>query len=169
SDEKPQESENIAVINLGHTYTNIIVARGDSPYFTRDIQIGGAFVAQSIASQLGIDPDTVFDKPFDTQAKGSEMKESAKRILSKLGDEIRLSLGYYENQYGGSINRLYLAGGLASCDSVCEYFEETIGIKPVVWNPLNGFHLAEGLDRDSMEGALPSLAVACGLILRQDN
>ncbi|MDD5439563.1 MAG: pilus assembly protein PilM [Candidatus Omnitrophica bacterium] len=129
-----------AFLNVGYKYTTMIIVKGGTPYFTRDIQLGGR-----------------------------EIKDSASEApLEKLMEEIRLSLGYYENQYGNPLEKIYISGGLARLESLVAGIEKTIGIKPVMWSPIAAFNVDAALDRAKLEDMSSSLAVACGLLARKD-
>ena len=164
SEKDLDSNSSVAILNLGHRATNIVISKGEMPYFTRDVQIGGEHIAQSVAKQTGVDETKVFKADQENTTAG--LNEAIKSGLSKLGDEIRLSFGYYENQHGSPVEKVYLSGGLANVKEVLEYLEHNLGIKPVQWDPLRAFTIAPTIDKAKIDAAKSSLAVACGLVLR---
>lgn len=169
SEKSVKEDANIAVLNIGHKYTNIVICKGANPFFTRDIQIGGEYIANIVARQTGMPAKDVFLKSQDKQdAAASDMEDAVKTALVKLGDEIRLSFGYYENQFGASVDEAYISGGMANVKGLSEYFDENIGIKSVIWDPLKNFTVDEMIDKAKLSANKSSLAVACGLAIRND-
>lgn len=167
SEKNLDKEKSIALINLGHRYTNVIVSKGDIPYFTRDIQIGGEEIDKAISSKFNIEEVQAAKLKSEPQDKAEEVKEIVKAVLNNLMDEIRLSFGYYENQYGRAIDQIYISGGLVGTAGLIHYFEENLGIVPESWDPFRDFSLGGGLDKDKFDKIKSSLAVACGLVVRR--
>ncbi len=159
---------NVGILNLGHKYTNVIVCKGVNPYFTRDVQIGGEMVTSVLAKQLNMEPKEVFKMLSDPAKLDESAQEAAKAAFGKLCDEIRLSFGYFENQFGGSVDKIYLSGGLANTKLFSTILEEVVGIKPQVWDPLKMFTIEPGLDEKRLAVNKSALAVASGLVIRED-
>ncbi len=168
SEKTPDKEKSIALINLGHRYTNVIVSKGDIPHFTRDIQIGGEAIDKAISSKFNIeDVQAAAKLKSEHQDKADGIKEIVKVVLNNLMDEIRLSFGYYENQYGSAIDRIYISGGLVGTADLVHYFQENLGIVPEIWDPFRNFSLGAGLDKERFDKIKSSLAVACGLVVRK--
>lgn len=164
----PDPSKSAALLNVGYTQTNLLIMQGDKPFFTRDIQIAGRDVAQAISSRLGIE-EALSDKfIFDPKDKAEQVSDAAGPVLHNLIDEIRLSFGYYENQYGRSIEAIYLSGGLAGLGGIFKLFEENFEIKTMPWNPFAKFEIGPELKPESLESKRAQFAVSCGLAIRRD-
>ncbi len=167
SEKTLDKEKSIALINLGHRYTNVIVSKGHIPYFTRDIQIGGEQIDKAISNKFNIEEVQAAKLKSEPQDKADEVKEIVKVVLNNLMDEIRLSFGYYENQYGRAIDQIYISGGLVGTAGLVHYFEENLGIVPQIWDSFRNFDLGEGLDKEKFDKIKSSLAVACGLVVRK--
>jgi len=163
-DLKPEVS--FALLNFGHKYTNIVICKGYSPYFTRDIQIGGEQISGLVSKKLGIDAKDVFDPKPEIRDANPLIDETIKGSLSKLVDEIRLSFGYYENQFGSSIEKVYVSGGFAKFAYLLTVMEENLGMKPIVWDTLSGFQIDDLIDKKKLDAYNPALAVVSGLAIR---
>lgn len=160
------ESKSTALLNIGYTQTNAIISRGGQPFFTRDIQIGARDIAKAISKEFETDEKDSDKFIFDPKDKGAQVFEIAKSVLSSLVDEVRLSFGYYENQYGKGINEIYISGGVARLGGILGYLEENFGIKPMPWNPFAKFQIGPNLDAKALELVRPQFAVCAGLALR---
>ena len=163
----PDESKSKALLNIGYTQTNVVIFRGDKPFFTRDIQIGGKDIAKIIARDLQIEEKESDIYIFDPKDKTPQDLVAAKSVLSNLADEIRLSFGYYENQYARGIDEIFISGGVARLAGILDYLEESFGVKPLRWNPFSKFEIAPDLDRKSLEVHEPQFAVCAGLAIRK--
>ena len=131
-----EKDKNIALLNMGHSFTNLLIFRDASPYFTRDIQIGAKDM---------IPPENV---------------------LSNLVNEIRLSFGYYENQYGSSIEKIFISGGLSCSPDTIKFLGENFDAKPETWDPFRNFSPDSTIASKVSDKDKPLFAVACGLALR---
>lgn len=87
--------------------------------------------------------------------------------IANLADELSLSFGYYENQYGKSISEIYISGGAAHLDGILKHFEERFAIKTALWDPFSKFEIGPGIEAKSPEALRPQFAVSAGLALRQ--
>ncbi|OGW75005.1 MAG: hypothetical protein A2Z72_00585 [Omnitrophica bacterium RBG_13_46_9] len=160
-------SKSVVLINIGYTQVNVLISIGNIPYFTRDIQISGKDIARAISKELQIEEKEADKFIFDPKGKSAEVLEVAKPVLSNLVDELRLSFGYYENQYGKSINEIYISGGVARMDGILDYLEENLGIRPMPWNPFSKFEISPEIDTKSLEAVRAQFAVCAGLTIRR--
>jgi len=160
------EVKNTSLLNIGYSHTNVLIAKGKTPLFTRDIQIGGKDIAVAISHILGVDAKEGERLLFDSKDKASEVLEAAKQVLSNLMDELRLSFGYYENQHGSSINDMYISGGTACLSGISEFVEEAFGLKPAIWNPLEAFKPDASLNTELLKKSSSQFAISAGLALR---
>lgn len=161
------DSKSAALLNIGHAQTNVIISRADEPFFVRDIPVGGSAVAAAVSNALQVAEKDSENLIIDPKDKASEILEIAKSVLNSLVDELRLSFGYYENQYGRSINEVYISGGVARLNGITEYIEDNFGIKPVLWNPFSKFELDPGIDGQLAERVRSQFGVSAGLAIRK--
>ena len=166
SAENLDETKNTALLNLGFTYSNVLIARGSNPFFTRDIQIGAKDIANAFSQKLNIEAKDADRLIINQNEKSPEIVETAKTVLSGLMDELRLSFGYYENQYGKNINEIYISGGVAAMDGIEGLVEENLNIKPLKWNPFAKFDISPDIDTQFLEKVKSQFAVCAGLTIR---
>ena len=164
--EKSDASKSVAILNIGYSQTNVIIAMGEKPLFTRDILIGSKDIVHSVSKMLQVEEKEANRLVYEPKEKGAEVSEAIKGVLGDLINELRLSFGYYENQYGKGVNEIYISGGVAKIGSVPEYFEENLGMKPILWDPLSKITVSPDLDAKKIETLKPQLAVCTGLAIR---
>ena len=80
---------------------------------------------------------------------------------------MRLSFGYYENQYGKSVNEIYLSGGVAAFPRITEHLGESFEVKAATWDPFAKCEINPGVDLKSLEPVRSSLVVSAGLAMRK--
>ena len=157
-----------AVLNMGGLHTNMSILKGGSIYFSRDIVVGGNDFTSAIAKKLGIDQIAAEElKVQCPKEKEKDVADCVKGVFSDLLDEVKLSFGYYENQGGKVIDEIYVSGGASAIINLEQAFEETLGSKPVFWNPLGFLDISSsGIDLGLLETMERSFSVAAGLALR---
>lgn len=160
--------KSFAVLNIGATYTNLSILKGESIFFSRDIALGGNDFTFSISKKLGIDQKAAQEIKVNTpKDKEASVSDCIKGVFSDLMDEVKLSFGYYENLAGKGIDEIYVSGGGSNIIGLSQMFEEGLGSKPNTWNPLEFLEpSSEGDGSGTPDKAPMSFCVAAGLLVR---
>ncbi len=161
------ESKSIALLNIGYTHTNVVIARGAEPFFTRDIQIASLGIAKLLSQAFQAEEKDSDKFIFAPGEKEAQVLDAARPALGNLVDELRLSFGYYENQHGRSIDEIYISGGAARLPGILNYLEENFGVKPVTWNPFSKFEAGPEIDAGLLERVGAQFCVSAGLAIRK--
>lgn len=160
-------SGTVALVNIGSRFTNLGIIRGGTLGFSRDIQIAGHDVDETIARILGVDVAAAEKLKSGSDSPRGEAGTAIRTVLASLVDEIRLSFGYFENRYGKNVEAIFLSGGSCRLPELKEILEEGIGIKAAAWNPLKVFAATGGVSEAiTSKGLEDSFAVSVGLALR---
>jgi type IV pilus assembly protein PilM len=160
-----KKDESYAILNIGNMYTNTIIGKGETPFFCRDIQIGGDYIVKEALLKSELTYEQLFKKDVDND----KIKEDALRMpVLKLLDEIRLSFGYYENQYGVSVDNVFVSGGFSLFPGILEVLQDALGVSIQKWDPMARFHIGPEIDEAALDKARSSLSVASGLFSRTD-
>lgn len=167
SSQSPDGSKSTALLNIGYAQTNVIIARGSNPFFTRDIQIGGRDMAKAIAQNLEIAEEKADKLIYDPKDQILRVEEAVKPVLGSLADELRLSFGYYENQNGKSVDEIFISGGIARMPGILNLLEGDLGAKPALWDPFAKFEINQELDMKRLESVRSQFAVCAGLAIRR--
>ena len=86
--------------------------------------------------------------------------------IDDLGNEIRLSFDYYENQFDREVDEVFLSGGGARLVFLEEALEKIFEKKTTLWNPVEHLRNSDRVDRDLLEENASQLAIAMGLASR---
>lgn len=157
-----------AILNIGCMYTNVSILKGDSIYFARDIAVGGNDFTLAISKKLNLDQKSAESvKLQPAKDKINDVADCVKSVFNDLSDEIRLSFGYYENQAGKGIDEIYITGGTVKLVGLEQMFEEALGSKPIVWDPLAFTDTSSLIIKaDLRNKSKEYFGVAAGLVLR---
>ena len=156
----------VALIDIGANKTNINIVRGTSSYFTREIYLGGDDFTGGISKKLNIDVHEAESLKRDPGEQLEETKESVYPYIDDLGNEIRLSFDYYENQFDREVDEVYLSGGGSRLAFLEEALEKIFEKKTSLWNPVEHIRSLDRVDRDLLEENASQLAIAVGLSSR---
>ncbi|MDD4202038.1 MAG: type IV pilus assembly protein PilM [Candidatus Omnitrophica bacterium] len=165
SEPKINKDESFAILNFGSTYTNTVIGSGKIPFFCRDIQIGGEYIIKEAMVKSGLTYEQLISQSKDNE----QIKEESLRMpIIQLLDEIRLSFGYYENQYGATVDNVFVTGGFSSFPGILEVLQDALGVNVLRWDPVETFNIGPEIDEEKILNARNSLAVAVGLLSRTD-
>lgn len=159
-----KDEASYGLVNMGAKFSNInIVTKGEA-YFTRGILWGGLDITERIKDAMGVE----FDEAEALKIKPSEKREEVVSIitpvLERLSSQIRISLDYFESQFGKSVEKLCVSGGTAYLFNIVDFLKDNLGVEVVMWNPFEGITITDAINEIEKTPALFSVAV--GLALR---
>ena len=171
-------------IDIGAASTGVMVLRGDTLAFYKQLDWGGDRLDEAAAKKLSLDTGTArdirrqrmraaLDLPGDSvdALVDRAIFDAVRPLLSELAHEATLCLRYYMVTFRGErAHSIQLIGGNACEPKLCETLQEATGVETLIGNPLEGFHTGGatfiGGDR---RGAMTQWAGAAGLCLRQED
>jgi type IV pilus assembly protein PilM len=156
-----------AMINIGAKFSNMNIIVKGYPYFTRDIMWGGIDITSRIKERLGLSIDEAEALKRIPGERKTEIANAIMPALEKFISEIRMSLDYFETQFGRSIERLYISGGTAHLFNMQDFLKENLGIEAILWNPLDGIEILDESVDKNLVNSPAQFAVALGLALRK--
>ena len=148
-----------ALLDIGSSVTNINIVRNGVPLFTRDVTAGGG---QATASRVG--------RGKEGEAVGLSEGE-LRSTLDPLIQEVHKTFDFFrETNSGGpgvTIQRIYLAGGLACLPGLAEVLAEELQIPVEVIDPFRKIAVKGARwDAEQVRRLAPRMGVAVGLALR---
>ena len=156
-----------ALLDIGSKITNLSIIKAGSVRLVRDVAVGGNDFNVAISKSFGVDMDAAEKLKVSPPAeKANEVANCVKGVFNNLIDEMRLPLSYYENQFGRSVDEIYLSGGAVDFAGLEDMFRDALELKPLFWNPFQFLAVPSGKDADFLERMKSHFAVAVGLALR---
>ena len=169
--EPEENSDFVALLDVGGGVTNVHIVRDGVPYFTRDLPIGSSQFVEEFQKQLGLTWETA-----SAVARGDTAEVDAELvtdIVRSVGEEIfqglEPSLAYLKNSgEAEGIDRIVLSGGGARLPGLAEFLAECYGVPSEIADPLAGVDYESGLfGSEDPEQLSPMLTVSVGLALRK--
>jgi type IV pilus assembly protein PilM len=160
-----QESDHtVALVDIGFAKSSINILRNNVTFFAREVPMGGQDLTNAITRRFGLEPFEAEALKRDPQEQIVEVQDAVSATLDDLGNEINLSFDFFENQFEGEVQEVYLSGGSALLPFLEESLEKIFEKRTRVWNPIEGLKVkSDNVDIDALNQSAPQLAVAVGL------
>jgi len=160
-----------AVIDIGATTTNIVIATNGVPQFVRIIPAGGEDLTRALVTQLGIERELAERvKAGIGMATGSVLPENRPaveviyEVTRELLNSLRNTLNYFANtRENRHVEHVVLSGGAALLPGLAETLATMTSMKVSVAAPFESVEL--GKDARHLAGSPARAAVALGLVL----
>ncbi|MDD4899679.1 MAG: type IV pilus assembly protein PilM [Candidatus Omnitrophica bacterium] len=163
-----EEQKTIALLNIGALNSNLNILEGSAPSFSRDIHIAGNNLTQKIADLLGLDFKAAEVQKINPDAdKKDKIIMAIDSVFSRLVNEIRTSVDYYETQSASSVAKIFLSGGSSHLTGIKEKLATLLGTEVELWDPFKQISIAGSLDAENIKKLSGQLGVAVGLALRK--
>lgn len=185
ADDDADAPEAIAVLDVGHVHTELLVVDGDSPALVRNIAGGGLDVTRALAEVFGVEleqaergkhaegrvgppprpgADTQVD--FDPEVGGSRrelISSACREALLPIVREVRRSLAAHFAATGHEVRCVYLTGGGSLLAGFAEWLADSVDVAVRRLDPLDvPFNKLAG-DSDRLR---PYIAKSLALSLR---
>lgn len=189
----PQPMNGIALFEIGHNTTSIVLLDKGSPFLIRDISLGGFHITQAIAKQSGVSYKVAqkMKERYGIMVLGAEKTSSdgeiepggidekapnkslvdraVRKSMGELVEEMLHSFEYYTSQREGArIKKVILSGGSACLKNIDKFLSEELGVPVEIINPFTGISCDSTRFRpEHLDKVGPIFAVSLGLALRR--
>ncbi|MFQ5516960.1 MAG: type IV pilus assembly protein PilM [Acidimicrobiia bacterium] len=173
----PDDDTSGAIVDIGASMTQIVVARGGVARFVRILLSGGSDFTAALVDGLGMTSEDAEESKrrvgviatSSEAAEGSdgEIQGLLTRKADKFIEEVRGSLLYYEGQSGGSsVERLVVAGNGARLPHLANRLGDQLGTRAEPARVFDLVHVGRvKVSADELQEAQPVLPTAVGLAL----
>ena len=153
-------NEAFLLLDMGHLQSTVLIGSKSELVLVRSIDYGGKALMQALTAEDALDADAAW---LMIQQGDEGMSEICRSSLSRLGMEVRNSIGFFEGQREEQINRIFVSGGLARAETVLQALSDELTLPCEIWDPLETCEVAlPAAKRQSLPNEFVSLNVACG-------
>ncbi|MDD5069683.1 MAG: type IV pilus assembly protein PilM [Candidatus Omnitrophica bacterium] len=155
-------NRSFVLINIGSSYTNVVIIKNGNLIFSRDINIAGNDFTQTIADKNNIS----LDAAEKTKINWSDpsLSETLSIDFNSLISEIELSIAFSKKNHDLSdLESIYLSGGSSRLTALLVSIAEALSLKTELWNPF--IKLKKNKKFDLLEQYYPELIIALGIAL----
>jgi type IV pilus assembly protein PilM len=163
--EMASSGEAVALVDIGSAKTSVCIVRNNSGYFTREIFTAGTSMTDAVATRFGEDPADVELMKEDPGEATNSILSAMLPVLEEIGNEVRLSFDYYENQFDCQVSKVFLSGGAIKFPGIPKVLGEIFEISTEVLSPFG--HINMSTSNDIIENTkAESMTIALGLASR---
>ena len=160
-------SESVAVFDIGHELSTLIVLRGGRVAYTREHPFGGHQLLEETMRRYDLKSEEA--SFFERGDEGPEdwVTEVLEPFQLNIVHQISRALQFYasSNEYS-NVGTIYLCGASASLKGLPGMVQEELGIRTRLADPISGMDLASAVPVSALKRHASSLMVAMGLALR---
>lgn len=172
----------IALLDMGHSHTEINLVNRGALALTRTIPIAGVSLTSAIRNALSCTEAEAEQRKFtvdlnDLLAQSDEVEPShglmvVQSIADEMLREIRRSINYYQSQLPdiseGVVDKLVLTGGTSKLRGLLPYANVRLNIETAIGVPAGAdiAGLSAGADQLA-EADMPLFTVALGLVMKE--
>ncbi len=160
----------VALIDMGQTYTNIILLGPNGRPFVRDVDTGSAALIEQIARKTNSDAQAVRSAigSSDAQAIDENLLPALHQAAGPLIKGIRETLNYYvSHEKSPSAEKVYLCGGAALIGPLVEMLTDALPTAVEVFDPFKKIRVDDAIPGAKLLNTKgPAFAVAAGLAMR---
>ena len=170
---RPRVVGTVAVVEIGHNTTSVVMVTDGVPQFVRIIPSGGDDITQAVAAALETGPaaaeqlkharglSTVVTTPQE-QAASSAIFESTNDLLGSLRNTVQ----YFVNtRPANPVAGILLAGGGSAMPGFSDALSEVTRLPVALGDPLATVAVAKTVDEQALRARPSDLTVALGLAL----
>ncbi|MCG6861803.1 MAG: pilus assembly protein PilM [Chromatiaceae bacterium] len=161
------EERTVAIADIGATATTLHVLHNGQTVYTREQNFGGLQLIEEVQRRYGMARDDALRQVIAGGLPDNYTTEILGPFKEALAQQIGRALQFfYSASTFNHVDRIVLAGGVASVRGIDELVEERLGTATVVANPFTHMSLSSKLRSSALNKVAPALIIAVGLALR---
>ena len=166
----PASNTTVALLNIGASIMNILVAKGGTPLFTRDVSVGGNQFTDALQKEMNLSFEEAEQVKKGKLIEGVQT-ESVSSLMQSVSEvlllEIQKTFDFFRATTGGEqLQRAYVSGGCAKVEGFLDLLQARLGLPVEMLDPFKNIAIGKGIDLDHLDEISPSMVVAVGLALR---
>jgi type IV pilus assembly protein PilM len=166
----PASNTTVALLNIGASIMNILVAKGGTPLFTRDVSVGGNQFTDALQKEMNLSFEEAEQVKKGKLIEGVQT-ESVSSLMQSVSEvlllEIQKTFDFFRATTGGEqLQRVYVSGGCAKVEGFVDLLQARLGLPVEMLDPFKNIAIGKGIDLDHLDEISSSMVVAVGLALR---
>jgi len=167
-----QESEVVALVNIGASVMNINILKNSMSSFTRDISIGGNRYTETIQKELNLsyqDAEQAKRMEHPEGVNAEALSAVMNTVYIEVAGEVTRSVDYFRTASAQeNIHKVVLCGGAARSRGLVALLGERLGVPVELANPFNQIDIdKKAFNVQEIQEMAPQAAVGVGLAIRK--
>ncbi len=156
----------IALVDIGNSKTTINIMQCPVSNFSREVYIGTQDMKAAISKRFNQSLEEAEQHLRHPEDNYDTVRDAFHSVLEDIGNEIRLSIDFYENQFEAEVSEIYVSGGITKFPGLVEILGQIFYLPTNAWNPVQNIRVAKEVDTKRLNDDAAMLAVAVGLASR---
>ncbi|MFO8055699.1 MAG: type IV pilus assembly protein PilM [bacterium] len=170
------ENEVLALVNVGASLVNVIIAKGGKCLYARDVTVGGNLYTEEIMKELSVTGEEAEILKVGGSATGEEeavmrqeVEEVIRRVSEQIVSDVAKSLDFYQATASeDQVSKIWLAGGGCRTSGLAETLQQKQNVPVEILDPFRNVERnPKQFDPAYLEQIGPQAAVSLGLALRR--
>jgi len=156
------------VLDIGAESSNLLVIKDNRILYSRNVEIGGDVVTQSISRRLDCSIEDAERIKLSGDIDEDTLREGSHALASKLHNEIIISLNYSQNLLGTQegIEKILITGGASNTPFLIPELTSFLNVHVQTLSPIRKIDLHPRLDPTHMDEISTRIPIAMGTALR---
>jgi len=161
----------VALLNIGASIMNIVIGRGGTPLFTRDVSVGGNQYTDTLQKELDLSFEDAERLKQGLEIANVTLEQRLPHLRSVseiLLLEIQKTFDFFRQTTSTeNIQQIYVSGGTAKIEGLVDQLKEEFNIPVEIINPFQKVSIdPRKFDTNYVNEIAPRMSVAVGLALR---
>jgi type IV pilus assembly protein PilM len=172
---QPDESQIVALLNIGAATMNVNIVKGTRSLFTRDITVGGSQFTDVLQRSLGLSFQQAEAVKRGVADARDGIEEKAieplmKNVTEVVAMEIQKTFDFYRATTEDAemvVQKILISGGGSKLAGLAEDLSEKLELPVEILDPFRNIKVdTRKFDPDYLSEIMPEMAVAVGLAVR---
>ena len=129
----------VCLVDIGASFTKVVVSFGGYPYITRNVEIGGQAISEQLQKEFMLSSQDVELLKRGENVKDITYEEAfqvIKKVLRKIATEIMWTVDNFKDRFNLDVHSIYLYGGSSKLRGIVDFLTELSNLKVSRGNPL---------------------------------
>ncbi len=166
-----ENSGDVAIIDLGESFSHINILKDGVCSYTRDIPFGGSQATKKLMTKFKVSSQQATDLKkgkMSEEVESDEVIEIIVKSFEKILDEVQKSFEFFSTTSNSQVEQVYLSGGGALIPGADALFAHHLNTPVHILNPLDGIKINKRkFDQQTIDELAPISSVAIGLATRR--
>jgi len=172
---QPDDSQVVALLNIGAATMNVNIVQGNRSLFTRDITVGGSQFTDVLQRNLGLSFQQAEAVKRGVMDSAQGIEETAieplmNNVTEMVAMEIQKTFDFYRatnEDNAVAVQKILISGGGSKLSGLAEELATRLELPVEVLNPFRSIKVdTRKFDPDYLSEIMPEMAVAVGLAVR---
>lgn len=160
--------QNIAIVDVGATFTTVNVMRNGQSIYLREQPFGGNQLTQEIQDKFGLAREEAEVAKRSGGLPDNYESDVLNPFMETFGLEVARALQFFfTSTQHNQVNHIVLSGGCSSLPGVDAIVAQRTQVNTLIANPFANMALSSKVRPKNLQQDAPSLMVACGLAMRR--